>query len=397
MAHDGLATLLKLAWLEPRALTLSLERSKHGTDVTIYRGDESAMLSTELLAGPFEPLFAAVLEQTVPVPMLCALTTELATKLDDLERLEAASDHVLVAQSIDEVLDACVVGIHEGLEIERCALYARDEAKGAFVCVRTRSREDTAIFDKAARALTIPLARAASLDPSSTIFAPLGQRPPGAFARVAWRNEVLGYVFADGLRDGHADLLERFSRQVAASWQDFRLLQKVESQSRQDPASGLANRRELDGRLTHERSRAQRMKTSLGFLLVGLDAIDGASSDEVKAAEALLKNVGAIFREELRAHDLAGRFDDTRLAVVLPGAGAFEAALVARRLGLAALRKDISLSVGASSFPDDCDHPDDLVSLAMTHLDAATAGGRGRACLSRDGDPIVFAEELDAG
>lgn len=174
--------------------------------------------------------------------------------------------------------------------------------------------------------------------------------------------------------------------------ESLHLLHEIEDLTRQDALTGLVNRKELEGRLSQERSRAQRANTGLAFLLIGLDELPpGHRGGE--PGDSILRAAGGLLREELRALDVAGRFDDAELAVVLPGAGALEAAHVARRLGLVAQARGLSFSIGVAAFPEDCDHPDDLVRIAGLHLSAARDSGRGRACLSEDGDPIVFAAE----
>jgi len=176
--------------------------------------------------------------------------------------------------------------------------------------------------------------------------------------------------------------------------QSLSMLSDLEELTRHDAPTGLTNRKELEVRFSQERARAQRASTPLGFLLIGVDDLP-AGHRGGEPGDSLLRAAGQLLREELRALDVAARFDDGELAVVLPGAGALEAAHVARRLGLAGHDRQISLSIGVAAFPEDCDHPDDLVRLAGLHLSAARESGRGRACLSEDGDPIVFAAESD--
>lgn len=177
--------------------------------------------------------------------------------------------------------------------------------------------------------------------------------------------------------------------------QSLVLLHEIEDLTRYDHGTGVFNRKELEVRFSQERARAQRAGTSLAFLLIGIDDLPpGHRGGE--PGDSLLKSAGSLLREELRALDVAARFDESELAVVLPGAGALEAAHVARRLGVSAMSRGLSVSIGVAAFPEDCDHPDDLVRLAGLHLSAARDSGAGRACLSEDGDPIIFAQEGSA-
>lgn len=174
--------------------------------------------------------------------------------------------------------------------------------------------------------------------------------------------------------------------------QSLNLLQENHELARQDHLTGLWNRRELEARLSQERARAQRGGTLLALLLLGLDDLPERHR-EGEPGDSILRVAGALLRQELRAVDVVARFEERELAVVLPGAGVIEAANVARRLGVAALNRDLSFSIGVAAYPEDVEHPDDLVGLASRHLAAAREGGKARASLSVDGEPIVFAEE----
>lgn len=170
------------------------------------------------------------------------------------------------------------------------------------------------------------------------------------------------------------------------------LLHEIEDLTRYDHATGIFNRKELELRFSQERARAQRAGTPLALLLVGLDELP-AGHRGGEPGDTLLRSAGTLLREELRALDVAARFDESELAVVLPGAGSLEAAHVARRLGISALARGLAVSIGVAVFPEDCDHPDDLVRLSGINLSTARDAGGGRACLSEEGDPIIFAQE----
>jgi len=226
--------------------------------------------------------------------------------------------------------------------------------------------------------------------------------PPPAFALVPViaRERVLGLLYADlkfgddPLEASRVDALAAFASHAALVWNTIELLREVDDLARHDPLTGLWNRRELEARLVQERSRVVRTKGALSFLLIDLDHFREVNNTRGHVAgDALLRTIGAILRAELRGHDVAARFGGDELAILLPDAGSLESALVARRIGNAALRKGLSVSIGAASFPEDTDHPDDLLQLADKSLYDAKAAGRGRACLSGGEEPIVFDDE----
>lgn len=176
------------------------------------------------------------------------------------------------------------------------------------------------------------------------------------------------------------------------------LRSRVDELTRSDESTGLLNRRELDARLIQERSRVIRQRAALSVLILepdpeGEDAPPRSRYAHLPPEEARVRAAAAVLKAELRAHDAAARLGPLELAVVLPGAGSLEVALVARRIGEAAARRGLALSIGGASFPDDTDHPDDLLELAGKSLDQARSGGRGRACLCGAEEPIVYGDE----
>ncbi len=210
----------------------------------------------------------------------------------------------------------------------------------------------------------------------------------------------LGPSFIDGVADvctwQHVGALAfLFAGEVG------KLRREVDELTRHDQATGLLNRREFEARFGHERSRVVRQRGALSVIFVEVDSEDGEpysrpSRISIESAQAAqdsrMKPAATVLKAELRAHDVAARFDEGTLVVVLPGAGSLEVALVARRIGQAAVRKGTSVSIGGASFPDDTDHPDDLVQLAEKSLAEARRAGGARAWLCGADEAILFEE-----
>jgi diguanylate cyclase (GGDEF)-like protein len=253
--------------------------------------------------------------------------------------------------------------------------------------VRAALKGEARLFSRPKGVVTANLAR---LDPASELV----------LVPVVARERVLGLLYADmkfgaeHIEPARVDALVAFVAHAALVWSTIDLLREVDDLARHDPLTGLWNRRELEARLVQERSRVVRSKTPLSFLLIDIDHFREVNNTRGHVAgDGLLRAAGSILRAELRGHDVAARFGGDELAVLLPGAGSLESALVARRIGNAALRRGLSVSIGAASFPDDTDHPDDLLQLADKSLYEAKAKGRGRACLTGADEPIVFDDE----
>jgi len=452
LALGGLAQLLKLASLAPAAAGVTLSERAAPSQVVVRRDGATATVPATLLSGDVAGIWAFALASAMPRAELATAAAKAVAELSRQSALRAVTDRMLEAKSTQEAASLMLAGITagHGLGFHRAVIFLVDrgvvgppelvgwKATGPASEEEAHriweSLEEGAVsFERAlakaggpspleARASSIRLVQGSSANdevglaltgsrstfvrPDGPVAQALAKLDPAsdfALVRLGARDHLLGLCFADRrfgdphIDDERAAALELFVAHASLVWETLRLLKENEELARHDPLTGLLNRRELEARFGHERSRAQRAKTSLSFLLIDLDHFRETNNKKGhEAGDAALRLIGTILKEELRAHDVAARFGGDELGVVLPGAGSLEAALVARRIGDAAMRKGISISIGAAAYPDDTDHPDDLVSIADKNLYAAKAAGRGRACLSPDGEPLVFGDPPSA-
>ncbi len=87
-----------------------------------------------------------------------------------------------------------------------------------------------------------------------------------------------------------------------------------------DQVTGLANRRHFDENLDTEWRRAMREDASMSIVLVAIDEFEAfVETHGGQSADTLLKRVGQSIKGfGRRAGDMAGRYDDTTLALLLP-------------------------------------------------------------------------------
>ncbi|NUP09817.1 MAG: diguanylate cyclase [Polyangiaceae bacterium] len=443
----AVAQLVKLGELAHGHVAVHIQGAGAVAGVVVAHDDRSTRIEPPDLALGVEAALTRSLEDVLPKDALLRGALRVASDLARADALRAATDAMLSAPTVESALASFLAGVTSpsALGFGRAALFAFDRAKGSFVGMLAlgpaTEGEAKRVYAKLeaegptsapmftnvapAPALTerirgIELTRGDRADEVSEVLsgaralqrradplrsAALKQLDPASefvLAKVAVKQQVLGILFADcrfqnaSIGAERVTALERFIAEAAVVWHALRLQREVEDLARYDALTGLANRREFEARLAHERSRSRRTKDPLTVLCLDVDELRGMNSERRREiGDTLLRRVGALLREELRAHDLAARFDGGELGVVLPGAGGLEAASVARRLGLAAHRRGWPLSIGAACFPDDTDHPDDLVTLATKNLGIAKAEGGGCACLSEGGQPLVFAQEDD--
>ncbi len=87
-----------------------------------------------------------------------------------------------------------------------------------------------------------------------------------------------------------------------------------------DALTGLLNRRALLERLDVEVERAHRFGTPLSMVMLAVDHFKAINAvGGLAGGDALLRELGGLVRDELRQVDIAGRYGDGELCIVLPG------------------------------------------------------------------------------
>jgi diguanylate cyclase (GGDEF)-like protein len=207
---------------------------------------------------------------------------------------------------------------------------------------------------------------------------------------VRWRNRQLvrrTQELEQRVRERTHDL-EHANEQLVA------LNQQLDSISRRDALTGLANRRQFDEVLAHEFQRADRTDTPTAMLVLDIDHFK-AYNDSYghPSGDACLVAIARVLEVSIRdGGDLVARLGGEEFAVLLPNAGKETAQVVAERLreGVAALptvhddqsavlQRPITVSVGfaVAELARDMT-PETLLHEADQALYRAKAEGRNR-------------------
>lgn len=156
-----------------------------------------------------------------------------------------------------------------------------------------------------------------------------------------------------------------------------------------DGLTGLLNHRRLQERLVEEGRRAKRQQQTIGALMVDIDCFKALNDAQGHLfGDRVLQHVAAKIRQSLRGVDIIGRYGGEEFAAILIETTKEEAIEAAGRVraavGEAPYRSEghepvrVTVSVGASAFPDDTGDFHRVLAAADMALYAAKRNGRDR-------------------
>ena len=191
-----------------------------------------------------------------------------------------------------------------------------------------------------------------------------------------------------------ADLRAQTERLTEADTEKTALLAKLreqseafERQAREDPLTGLGNRRSFDERLAHEFARAQRSGHPLAVALADLDHFKRINDDYSHAAgDAALRAMAQVMRATCRNVDVLARWGGEEFALLFPDTTMDEALQVCERLRAAVESYDcaafapghkLTVSIGVSDLTG-LNHHEKLITRADANLYEAKRRGRNR-------------------
>ena len=189
-------------------------------------------------------------------------------------------------------------------------------------------------------------------------------------------------------------LVELLAATAAVALQNAHLYQETQRLATLDPLTGLSNYRHFHELLTLEVQRARRMGYPVGFLVMDLDHFKRVNDRHGHpVGDSALRDVSEQLRKRLRRTDVVGRIGGEEFAVILPGDGLDEVAVVAEKLrraveDLPPLRGEmgaeataVTLSIGGTSMEASVVDAQRLMSCADRALYEAKRNGRNQVRL----------------
>jgi diguanylate cyclase (GGDEF)-like protein len=206
---------------------------------------------------------------------------------------------------------------------------------------------------------------------------------------------VLQVTVRPPLRRGDLELLEQLATTTALALQHAHLYQETQRLATTDPLTGLANYRHFHELLALEIQRARRMHYAVGLLAIDLDHFKLINDRHGHpAGDRALQCIAELLRASLRRTDVVGRVGGEEFAVILPGDGLDQVAVVGEKLrravealppvrgGSTSDVTPVTLSIGGASEQPETLDAQALVSSADQALYAAKRNGRNQVRLS---------------
>ena len=191
------------------------------------------------------------------------------------------------------------------------------------------------------------------------------------------------------------ELFQYLAGQAARSMESVDSYETVSRESVTDHLTGLKNRRALDDALRGEVTRAQRLGSSVGFVLIDLDDFKSVNTRYLwQQGDVVLREVARVLEATSREIDHPSRYGGEELAIVLPGTdleGAFQVAERVRQQ-VAALHipllngsgsMTITTSCGVAALPETAVDDKALVAAASEALDEAKRTGKNKTVRAR--------------
>lgn len=168
---------------------------------------------------------------------------------------------------------------------------------------------------------------------------------------------------------------------------------KLENIARQDPLTGIANRRAFDEDLKKEMARASREQSSLSLAILDIDHFKNVNDQYLHTVgDEVLVEVSEIIQSCIREEDRMARWGGEEFSILLPRSGRTEAELVCERVrrgiekhAFRALPKNqtITVSIGIALSQDKLEHSE-LLRRADQALYEAKEGGRNQIYVFSD-------------
>jgi len=344
------------------------------------------------------------------------LEEELLMEKKKLEQLLEFDEVISPVKDFDELVDCVVERTAKILEVMKCSLMVLDDETGTLSIAGARGLSDQVVketrvkpgemiagavvkegqpllvrnieYDRKFQRANRPtyLGRSFMIVPIT-----LGERVVGVInvsdkIRKNGLNKEAKMNYEEVFGDVDLRILCAIAREVSVAFENVRLYKELSSLAVTDPLTHIYNYRQFSKSLDYEIKRCRRNNILLCIIMIDIDDFkpynDAFGHLE---GDSLLRNLGQIFRDQLREVDIVCRYAGDEFAIILPDTdieGAKRAAQKIRdAVGKFSFRKEVTLSLGVASYVDGVTQYR-LIQKADKALYKAKQEGKNRICVS---------------
>jgi diguanylate cyclase (GGDEF)-like protein len=199
-----------------------------------------------------------------------------------------------------------------------------------------------------------------------------------------------GYLAVEGVPDADKEKLGILLQQLLIGLRRAHLYQKIQEMAITDALTQTYCRRYFLERFSEELKRSRKHKLHLSFLMIDLDNFKQFNDRYGHlVGDAILRQVSKTICDMVRQIDFIGRYGGEEVAIVLAETDKEQAGFAAERIRQAIESSvikaydeelKVTVSIGASTFPDDNERMQDLIEMADQALYLAKETGKNKVC-----------------
>jgi diguanylate cyclase (GGDEF)-like protein len=189
--------------------------------------------------------------------------------------------------------------------------------------------------------------------------------------------------------------LESVADICANAIQNAHYFERVRHMAYVDGLTGVFNRRYFETRILEEIERAKRYQGSMSLVLIDIDSFKRLNDEFGHLmGDDVLRQISAIFSQNLRKADVGCRFGGEEFAIIVPEVTGGDAFYVAEKLRkviqatvFPGVPRPVTISAGVASCPVNGSTRDELVKAADEALYSAKQTGRNKVVAAGAGAP----------
>jgi diguanylate cyclase (GGDEF)-like protein len=203
------------------------------------------------------------------------------------------------------------------------------------------------------------------------------------------KNKVIGVRLADNrfnqkpITTDSVRILTMFANQAGLAIENSRLYEQTVVLSNSDSLTGLWNHGYFQYLLGEEIKKSSLAKLKFALLMIDMDNFKVFNDTYGhQAGDAIIREISGMFKDISRKIDIIARYGGEEFVIILPLTKKEEALVLAERIRKAVEKnpnlKNLTISIGVASFPEDGNTKEDLIAKADKALYEAKKLGRNR-------------------